>query len=190
MAIGSPDKAARLEQLRDWTRAQVFAGFRSDEDVRSDVLDAVRAEVKDKAEAARLTDEYVADAHDRHAEAAATWPESTDVDRFGAAVGELEEAGIVVLQAVDDHWAANDELHNRTEVGLQPRGIAWFTHADVWHAVEHGMLELNLWHGDSANVEEGEGLLEYVEATLERHGLPAHFDEGRIEVTMDWQRRP
>jgi hypothetical protein len=190
MAIGSPDKAARLEQLRDWTRAQVWSGFRGEDEVRADVLDAVRAEVKDKAEAARLTDEYVADAHQQLHEAAATWPASTDVDRFELAVADLEEAGVVVLQACDDHWAANDELHNRTEVGLQPRGIAWFTHSDVWHAVEHGMLEVNLWHGDSANVAEGDDLLTFVEETLERHGLPAHFDEGRIEVTLRWQRRP
>ncbi|MGH3508221.1 MAG: DUF6891 domain-containing protein [Nocardioidaceae bacterium] len=190
MAIGSPDKTARLEQLRDWTRAQVWSGFRSDDEVRTDVLDAVRAEVKDRAEAERLADEYVADAQARHREAAATWPHRTDVDRFEDAVTELEGAGVVVLQAVEDHWAANDELRNRTEVGLQPRGIAWFTHSDVWHAVEHGMLEVNLWHGDSANVAEGEDLLDFVVETLERHRLPAHFDEGRIEVTMHWQCRP
>ena len=144
----------------------------------------------DEAEAGRLTSEYVADAHTRHHEAAATWPARTDVDRFEEAVTELEAAGVIVLQAIDDHWAANDELRGRTEVGLQPRGIAWFTHSDVWHAVEHGMLEVNLWHGDTANVAEGEDLLLFVEETLERHGLPAHFDEGRIEVTMRWQRRP
>lgn len=190
MAIGSPDKTARLEQLRDWARAQIWSGFRSEDEVRADVLDAVRDEVKDPSEAARLADEYVADAHARHREAASTWPPSTDVDRFEEAVAELEAAGVVVLQAIDDHWVANDELRNRTEVGLQPRGIAWFTHSDVWHAVEHGMLEVNLWHGDSANVAEGEDLLVFVEETLARHGLPAHFDEGRIEVTMHWQRRP
>ena len=190
MAIGGPDKAARLEQLRDWARAQVWSGFRSDDEVRSDVLDAVRAEVKDQAEAGRLTDEYVADAHARLAAAASTWPAATDYDRFEQAVAELEAAGVIVIQACDDHWAANEELRSRTSVGLQPRGVAWFTHSDVWHAVEHGMLELNLWHGDSANVAPGEDLLEFVEETLRSHDLPAHFDEGRIEVTMFWQRRP
>ncbi len=190
MAIGSPDRAARLEQLRDWTRAQVWSGFRTEGEIRADVLDAVLAEVKDTDEAQRLTDEYVADARDRHLAAAATWPRPTDVDRFETAVAELESVGVVVLQACDDHWSAEDELRGRIEVGLQPRGIAWFTHSDVWHAVEHGMLELNLWHGDSANVAEGDDLLTHVQATLQRNGLPAHFDEGRIEVTMHWQRRP
>src|SRR5262245_63105073 len=109
MAIGGPDKAARLEQLRDWTRAQVWSGFRSDDEVRADVLDAVGDEVKDQPEAERLTEEYVADAHASHRDAAATWPPNTDVDRFEQAVAELEAAGVVVLQAVDDHWAANDE---------------------------------------------------------------------------------
>ena len=35
MAIGSPDKTARLEQLRDWARAQIWSGFRSEDEVRA-----------------------------------------------------------------------------------------------------------------------------------------------------------
>jgi hypothetical protein len=190
MAIGSPNKTARLEQLRDWTRAQVWSGFRDDEALRPEVLAAVQDEVRDRAEAVRLTEEYIADAHQRLAEASSAWPAETDYDRFEAAVAEIEAGGVVVLQACDDHWAANEELQRRTAEGSALRGVAWFTHSDVWHAVEHGMLELNLWHGDSANVAEGEDLLADVEAILHKHDLPAHFDEGRIEVTMTWQRRP
>ena len=190
MAIGSPKQAARLEQLRDWTRAQVWSGLRADDELRSDVLAAVRDELRDPDEARRLTDEYVAEAHQRLREAAATWPEETDYDRFERAVAEIEAADVVVLQGCEDHWAANEELERRTAAGETPRGIAWFTPSDVWHAVEHGMLELNVWHGDSANVAEGEDLLDEVEAMLRRHDLPAHFDEGRIEITMTWQRRP
>ncbi len=51
------------------------------------------------------------------------------------------------------------------------------------------MLELNLWHGDTANVAPGDDLLGDVVAVLGRHGLAAHFDEGRLEVSMRWQRR-
>ena len=81
-------------------------------------------------------------------------------------------------------------LHQRAAEGSRPRGIAYFTPTDVWHAVEHQMLEVNVWHGDSANVMDTDQLLADVIAVFERHGLPAHFDEGRIEVTVRWQRRP
>jgi hypothetical protein len=67
--------------------------------------------------------------------------------------------------------------------------VAWFTAPDVWHAVDHGMLELNVWHGDSANVAPGDPLLDLVVDTLARHGLAAHFDEGRIEISASWHRR-
>ena len=74
--------------------------------------------------------------------------------------------------------------------GTGPRGIAYFTPTDVWHAVEHQMLEVNVWHGDSANVLDTDQLLADVIATFERHGLAAHFDEGRIEVTVRMAARP
>jgi hypothetical protein len=76
------------------------------------------------------------------------------------------------------------------ERGAPPAGIAYFTHADVWHAVEHGMLELNVWHGSSANVAPGDALLALVQETLAANGITSLFDEGRIEVSLPWQRRP
>ena len=64
-----------------------------------------------------------------------------------------------VLPGVEDHWAAKAELDRLAAAGATPRGIAWFTAADVWHAVDHGMLEVNLWHGSTANVAPGDALL-------------------------------
>ncbi len=52
------------------------------------------------------------------------------------------------------------------------------------------MLELNVWHGNSANVREGDDLITFVQQVLADHGLTTRFDEGRLEVTMAWQRRP
>src|SRR5690606_27456331 len=99
-----------------------------------------------------------------------------------AAFASLEAADIPVLQAIEDHWTTKAELERRDDAGLSCRGIAWFTAPDVWHAVDHGMLELNVWHPDSANVAEGDALLDEVIATLAAHGIDGHFDEGRIEV--------
>jgi Domain of unknown function (DUF6891) len=190
VAIGSPDRAARLDQLRNYARVQVWSGFRPLDDVRTDVLEAVLDEVSDLAEAQRLTTEFVEAAERSLEEAVATWPQITQFDRLQAALTELEAAGIAVLQACEDHWAAQEMLQTLAAAGARPRGIAYFTHTDVWHAVDHGMLEINLWHGDSANVAPGDDLLDVVQGTLARNGIDSLFDEGRIEVTVAWQRRP
>jgi hypothetical protein len=75
------------------------------------------------------------------------------------------------------------------ESAVEPRGLVFFTDTDVWHAVDFGMLEMKVWHPDTANVAPGEPLLEDLLALLRERGLPAVFDEGRIEVTVNWQRR-
>ena len=190
MAIGSLDKAGRLDQLKTLARVQVWAGYQTDDEVRADVLTAVGDEESDPAVAARLTEEYIEQAHADLAAAAQTWPAPTAYDRLQAAFADLRSRDVHVLEACDDHWAANDVLTESAARGESPAGIAYFTHADVWHAVEHGMLELNVWHGTSANVAPGDALLDLVEQTLADHGIASHFDEGRIEVTIAWERRP
>ncbi|MEJ7689059.1 MAG: hypothetical protein WKF76_00735 [Nocardioidaceae bacterium] len=190
MAIGSPDKAARLDQLRTYAHVQVWSGYRRLDDVRADVYDAVLDEVKDVDEAAVLTNRYLDEAHAALEQAAAGWPSPSAFDRLQAAFTDLRSAGVVVLEAVDDHWVANDTLQRAAERGSRPWGIVYFTPADVWHAVEHGMLELNVWHGTGANVAPGDDLLQLVTDTLRRHGIESLFDEGRVEVSVAWQRRP
>ena len=189
MAIGSLDQAGRLEQLKTFARVLVWSGYKSDAEVRAEVREALLDEVKDPAEADRLTNDYLRQAeHDREV-AQRAWPHPSGFDRLQAAFGDLRGAGLIVLEACDDHWAANDALQRAAEAGESPLGVAYFTHADVWHAVEHGMLELNVWHASSANVAPGDDLLTFVEQTLAAHGIDAHFDEGRIEVSVPWERR-
>ncbi|MBA2561246.1 MAG: hypothetical protein H0V07_15445 [Propionibacteriales bacterium] len=190
MAIGSPDKAARLDQLRTYAKVQVWSGFRQLSEVRSDVYDAVVDEVTDPAQAQRLTDDLVADARSALDSAAQAWPDVTAFDRLQDAFADIEAADIVVLQACEDHWSANELLQQRAAEGRTPWGIAYFTLTDVWHAIEHDMLELNLWHGSSANVTEGDDLLEFVQRSLADHAISSVFDEGRIEVSVAWERRP
>jgi len=189
MAIGSPDKAARLRQLGSYARCQVWAGYGSDDQVRAEVYDAALTEEHDAERAAALTEELVAAARRELKAASVTWPAQTSYDRLQEAFNDLRDHDVVVLEAVEDHWAASDALHRLEAVGTRPAGIAFFTQPDVWHAVEHGMLELNLWHGDSANVAQGDDLLAFVLSTLDGHGIAALFDEGRIEVSVQWQRR-
>jgi len=190
VAIGSPDKVGRLHQLRTFARCQVWSGYHSAAEVRAEVYDAALAEERDPARARALTDDVLDAAHRELADASRDWPAATAYDRLQDAFAVLRTRDVVVLEAVDDHWAANEHLAACHAAGRLPRGIAYFSHPDVWHAVEHGMLEINVWHGTTANAAPGDALLDLVLAVLAAHGIEATFDEGRIEATVAWQRRP
>jgi hypothetical protein len=179
-----------MEQLRTYARVQVRSGFRLPGEVHSDVYDAVLDELRDCQAARQLTEQLVEEARRALERDAETWPEVTGYDRLQAALAEAQAADVVVLQACEDHWSANELLQQRSREGRTPWGIAYFTLSDVWHAIEHDMLEVNLWHGSSANVADGDDLLEFVLRTLGTHAISAVFDEGRIEASVAWQRRP
>jgi hypothetical protein len=176
------------DRIRDFTRAQVRAGLLDEDGVLREVTEAV-ADERITADPAAMAVELVREEREQLAIDQQTWEVPTDHDRLVAAFDELAGSDVVVLQGVDDHWTAQAELRRRAAEGRPPLGVAWFTAPDVWHAVDHGMLELNVWHGDSANVAPGEPLLDLVVEVLGRHGLAAHFDEGRIEISASWHRR-
>lgn len=184
----SGPKVSPQERTRDFARAQVRAGLLDHAAVLSEVTEAVGAELR-VANPVTVAAELVARARAELADDEHTWPDPTDYDRLQGAFAELAVAGVAVLQGIDDHWTANAELRRRADEGRPPRGVAWFTAPDVWHAVDHGMLEVNVWHADSANVAPGDALLDLVVDALAGHGLAAHFDEGRVEVSAAWHRR-
>ena len=136
-----------------------------------------------------IAPELVTSAEARVRDESASWPQTTDHDRLEAVFAELRRREVLVLEQVDDHWTATAELQRRADQGQPASGIVWFTAPDVWHAVQHGMLELNLWHGTGANAAPGDALLDDVLDVLREHALPAHYDEGRVEVACSWQRR-
>lgn len=177
-------RATAEEELRDYARLQVRAGLLEPDAMLAEVRGAVASQLPHQ-EAEVLARAWIAAARRDLAARQGTWPDVTDHDRLQAAFAECEEHDVPVRQGVEDHWVVKAELERRT--GL--RGILWFTQPDVWHAVDHGMLELNLWHPTTANVAPGDHLLDAVLSCLARHGLQARFDEGRIEVAMHWQRR-
>ena len=188
-AVGLADTDA-LDRLRAFARVQVRSGYLSDQKVRDEVTEAAREDLAQDAEnAAALAGEVVDGEITALVVEQDTWPETTDVDRLQAAFAELEADGVLVLAAVEDHWDATAALTRLDEAGESVAGVLFFNHTDVWHAVDHGMLELNLWHGDTANVAVGDDLLRLVLQALGRHELSATFDEGRIETTLTWQRR-
>jgi hypothetical protein len=177
---------AHPDATRAWVADVVRSGLQPRSEVRDQVVAAIAADHPDlPAEA--TADAWIATADEAWREDAATWPAVTDHDRLERAFSLLDERGVVVLQGVADHWVARDELGRRTP---KPSGIAWFTPTDVWHAIDAGMLEVNLWHGTTANAAPGDALLDEALEAFAAEGLEAHFDEGRIEVAARWQRRP
>ena len=184
-----PDRQTTLEHLRAYARLQVRAGFLDSEALRADIADAIAVELPGTPDVELLAQRWLAEETAALAAEQQTWPATTDHDRLEDAFEDLAAAGVVVLRACDDHWSANAELRRLASLGRPPRGITWFTAPDVWHAIDHGMLELNVWHADTANVAPGDELLDTVVETLARHGLSAHFDEGRVEVGASWHRR-
>jgi hypothetical protein len=164
----------------------VRSALLSDGQVRDQAVAAIETD-HPELPAAETADRWIAEAHTAWREDAATWPEVTDHDRLARAFDLLEQRGIVVLQGIADHWVARDELQGRTPT---PEGVAWFTPVDVWHAIDAGMLEVNLWHSSTANAAPGDPLLVQALDAFAAAGLEAHFDEGRIEVSARWQRRP
>lgn len=171
-------------ELRGLARVLVRSGYADHAAITAALTEAVLEDAP-SMEPAALVPLLIGEAvMDLDAEAA-TWPATTDPDRLDAVLDELAELGLVVVRYTSDHHAARQAL----EAATDPRGLVFFTDTDVWHAVDFGMLELKLWHPDTANVAPGEPLLEDVLALLNESHLPAVFDEGRIEVTIDWQRR-
>jgi hypothetical protein len=186
--VRRPARVDPLQRLHDYARVQVRAGILSAEHLRADLVRVATEDVGGDdpcAVATAALEQAVARARSEAAE----WPAVTDHDRLQAAFARLRDYGIAVLQGVDDHWSAAAELERLDEADVPVAGIAWFTLPDVWHAVDHGMLEVNLWHGDSANVASGDALLDRAVLAFAEEGLDAHFDEGRIEVAAFWQRR-
>jgi hypothetical protein len=176
------DRTAR--ELRGLARVLVRSGYADRAAVTAALTEAVQEDAP-SADPAVLVPELISEAEAAVAEDAVTWPSETDPDRLDAVLAELESLGLVAVRYCADHHEARKVLESATE----PKGLVFFTDTDVWHAVDFGMLELKVWHPDTANVAPGEPLLEDVLALLSERDLPATFDEGRIEVTIDWQRR-
>jgi uncharacterized protein DUF6891 len=178
------------DHVRDFARACVRAGLLSTDELHTEVVAAIRQELPQRAgEADALATAWTDEAREQLRVDQESWPEATDYERLQSAFEELALDDVVVLQGCEDHWAAKRLIEERTAAGAAPRGVAWFTPPDIWHAVDEGMLEVNLWHGTTANAAPGDALLDDVLGVLEKHGLAARFDEGRIEVDAHWHRR-
>ncbi len=176
------------QHVREFVRSAVRSGLLGERELRDEVLLAITTELPGVESPGTVADQWVAEFREELRSDAAQWPDQTDYHRLQLAFATLEAGGLVVLQGCEDHWSAKAVLDERRQ--NPPRGIAWFTPPDVWHAIDEGMLEVNVWHPSTANVAPGDPLLDEVVAAFTEQGLSAHFDEGRVEVTAWWQRPP
>lgn len=183
----SGPKVTPQQRVHDFARVQVRAGLLEPAALYAEVEAAVAAELPDRAFAATAR-ELVAEARADLVAEQRQWETPTDHNRLQAAFAALVERDVLVLQAVEDHWVVDAWLQRNSAEGGHHVGAVWFTSPDVWHAVDHGMLEINVWHADTANVAPGDQLLDLVVDTLAAHGLAAHFDEGRVEVGAFWHK--
>ena len=174
-----------LEHTRTWVRDVVRSGLLGPDELVAELTAVVAADHPDLP-AAETAAAWIAEADAAWRRDAREWGAGeTSYDRLQQAFAALEERGLLVLQGVPDHWSAKHAVET-----TECRGVAWFTAADVWHAIDEPMLEVNVWHPDTANAAPGQPLLDEVIGVLAAAGLDAHFDEGRIEVAARWQRRP
>ena len=180
-----PLRDRTLAELADFARVVVRSGYLDRDRALAEVGDFVRAEVGD-SKAYALTERLVDQARTELDRDVSTWPARTDNDALAEVFDELRERGLRVLEYCQDHHDANAELRAHPEAS----GIVFCTETDVWHAITENMLELKVWHADTSNVVSADPELTVVIDALTRHGLPALFDEGRIEVSMTWRRRP
>jgi uncharacterized protein DUF6891 len=171
-------------ELRGLARVLVRSGYADRAAVTAALTEAVTEDARG-ADPALLVPQLIDETEADLREEATSWADETDVDRLDVVLGELESFGVVVARYCADHHEARKVL----EDAAGSKGLVFFTDTDVWHAVDFGMLELKVWHPDTANVASGEPLLDDVLALLHEHDLPAVFDEGRIEVSLKWHRR-
>lgn len=176
----------RERQTRDWVRCVVRSGLLDADHVFAEVQSVIATDLPSSGDPRVIAERWINEERAAWAMEAARWLLPTDFDRIQGSFADLRGSGYLILEGCADHWAARDALAQSPTA----RGALWFVPADVWHAIDEPMLELNLWHPSTANAAEGDELTAEVLGVLADHGLRAVFDEGRIEVAARWTRQP
>lgn len=192
----SPLSAEDFDDLHDFIKIQVAAGFAPMDEI---VDDAVSAFTETTANPGALRGAAVVVAEralSAHVSDQATWPDTTDCDRLDAAFTELDHMGIVARQhfsccgtcgAHDIH----DEINQAEKAGRATRGYTFFHVQDTEHAIGGESLYLSYGAVDrdrTAAVAIGHEVV----AILGRHGLSPTWNgkhAHRIALPLNWQRR-
>ncbi len=192
----SPLRADEFDELDDFIRIQITAGFAPIDDIVDDAVDVFSSTSPDEQALRDAALAIAQQALNGHVAQQAGWPDTTDCDRLDAAFAELDRAGIVARQhfsccqtcgAHDIH----DEMHQAAKSGAPSRGYAFFHAQDTEHAARGESLYLSYGAADkdrSASVAIGHEVV----AVLGRHGLSPAWNgkqAHRIALPIRWQRR-
>lgn len=184
-----------LDDLRDFIRVQVAAGFAPVPDVVDEAVDVFSDTAPSLAlrqAAATLADAAVA----AHRSEQVTWPATTDCDRLDATFAALDAIGIVARQ----HFSCcgtcgatqiHDEMDRVAKDGQPVRGYTFFHVQDTEHAVDGDGLFLSFGSLDR-DKEAAIAIGQEVVAALREQGLHPAWNgrhANRIGLPIVWQRR-
>jgi hypothetical protein len=196
----TPDRLEEaLTEMRSSIQKQVAEGFRSEEEIASNISEMIADEYKDILttkdslfHAKRITRE----AFKNHAKLQASWPSETDCDRLDRAFAALENLGIIARQ--DFTCCTNcgsaeirDEIEDARAAGRTVRGYTFYHMQDTERAAEG--LGLYLAYGSTErSTDAALGVASKIVAMLEEYGFETTWDgtlQTRIYVSIDWKRR-
>jgi len=193
---GGPLEAQDLDDLRDFFRMQVTAGFTPQTDLVEDAIDVFADTTISPAAVREAAPSLIEAAVAAHLAEQATWPTTTDCDRLDDAFAALEAAGIVARQ----HFSCcgtcgateiHDEMDRVAKDGRTVRGYTFFHIQDTEHAIDGDGLFLSYGSRDrskEAAVEIGHEVV----AALAAQGLNPNWNgrhANRIALPIVWQRR-
>lgn len=173
-------------ELRESARLLIRCGLGEEVELEAEFRALVEAQMPG-SDAAILARAWWAGARRAWESDADRWPVPADHARWEDALGECRRNDVVVLQGVS---SLSEVRASVEDVGRSVRGVLWVTRDAVWHAIDHGVLEVGLRHGNGAPVEDGDPLSSAVVTVLGRAGLTARCVRGGLHVEMRWQRRP
>ena len=184
--------SADFDELHDFVKVQVAAGYASLDDIVDEAVEVFDGALPDpqalRAAATAITEQSIA----AHVRDQAQWPEMTDCDRLDAAFAELDGLGILARQ----HYSCCGTCGSndiRIELGevTAARGFTFFHIQDTEHAVGGEFLYLS-YGSATADRTDAVAIGREVVDTLSRHGLRPSWDGrhvNRIGLPLTWQRR-
>jgi hypothetical protein len=192
----SPLSPEDFDELHDFIRVQVAAGFAPVEEIIDEAVEVFADVTGDHVAlvgAVRAVAEQALAGHRSHQ---ADWPTTTDCDRLDAAFTDLGRAGILARQ----HFSCcgtcgadeiREELDQAEKAGQPARGFTFFHIQDTEHAVAGEGLYLSYGSADKDQTT-SVAIGHEVVATLGRHGLRPAWNgkiAHRIALPLAWQRR-
>jgi hypothetical protein len=185
-----------LDDLRDFIRVQVAAGFAPLDEMVDEAVDVFADTTLPQASLRAAATVIAETAIAEHVTQQKSWTAPTDCDRLDAAFAALDAAGIVARQ----HFSCcgscgateiHDEMDKVAKDGTTVRGYTFFHVQDTEQAVEGESLFLSYGAPDRDR-DAALAIAQEVVAALKEQGLHPAWNgrhANRIGLPMIWRRR-